>query len=218
MERRMLHDVRRTRHEFERQEVPYVRAIRLTTALTTVMLASLVVAPSVGAYHEAVKTGTTADYQVTDEFASPGVVCLYRNPPGAQNDRLKTIRVRPFFAHGPFAKKSYVGYRFIVKRQLPPYTGAYKTVFKSSVLKGRANQTEVAFFPARTWTAPSSTTARFRVQIILHWYAKGSTTKVIGRVRGLMEAYRHKLGKSANTFVIGDQGDAAYCQPDYHGL
>lgn len=195
-----------------------MRVLRLAISVAIVMLASVVVAPSVGAYHEAVKTGTTGEYQITDELASPGVDCLYRNPPGAQNDRLKTIRVRPFFSHGPFAKKSYVGYRFIVKRQTPPYTGAYRTVYKSSIIKGRANQTEVAFFPARSWTAPSSTSNRFRVQIILYWYAKGSQTQVIGRARGLMEAYRHKLGKSANTFVIGDFGKAGHCQPDYHGL
>ncbi|CAN5698567.1 hypothetical protein BH23CHL8_BH23CHL8_28680 [soil metagenome] len=195
-----------------------MRPIRLATALITLMLASLVVAPSVGAFNEAVNTGTTADYQITDELASPGVNCLYKNPPGAQNDRLKTIRMRPFHAHAPFVTKSHVGYRFIVKRQTPPYTGAYKTVFKSSIIKGLANQTVPVFFPARTWTAPSFTNARFRLQIILYWYAKGSQTNVIGRARGLMEAYRHKLGGSAKTFVIGDVGNAGYCQPDYHGL
>lgn len=191
---------------------------RLTIALGVVMMASILGAPSVSAFSEAVNTGTTTDYNVTDEAAAPGVVCSYEDHAGLQNDELDRIRVRALDAHAPFARKSHVGYRFIVKRQVPPFSGPYKTVFRSPIIKKKANLAEVAFFPARTWTAPEGTAARYRVHVYLFWYAKGSTQNVIGRVRGLMEAYRHKLADSGNAYVNGDVGSAGWCHPNFNVL
>ncbi|CAN5441889.1 hypothetical protein BH24CHL9_BH24CHL9_06570 [soil metagenome] len=196
-----------------------MRAIRLAIALAIVMLASVVVAPTVGAYNEAVNTGTNGEYanSIQDESASPGVTCRYVDKTKDINDRLAKVRVRGFFAHGPFAKDSLVGYRFIVKRQAPPYTGAFKTVYRSPIIKKKANTVDAAGFPTRTWTAPDKTKSRYRVQIFMFWYAKGSTTKVVGRARGLLEAYKHVLPQEP-PYVLVDQGDAAWCRPDYHGL
>jgi hypothetical protein len=199
----------------EDPETVRTRPISLVTSLA--LLALLVAAQPAGAYQEALNTGTTGEYEnaIQDEMAAPGVTCRYENNPGAKNDELDKIRVRAIYAHGPFAKKSYVGYRFIVKRQAGE--GPYKTVHKSPIVKKLASTVEVAAFPARTWTAPEGTRSRHRVQILLYWYAKGSSTNVIGRTRGIMEAYKHVLTPT-KSYVLGDQGDAAWCVPNYHGL
>lgn len=182
-----------------------------------VMVASLAAAAPTGAYSEKRNTGTTALYTITDEQSSAGVICRYRDGSPDINDRLRKVRVRPFFSHAPFKVKSYVGYRFQVQRQRHPYSGPWETVSSSPILRKLANQTEVAFFPAREWTAPTGTKARFRVRIQLYWYAKGSTSNVIGRASGLMEAYRHRH-PDGNQYTLGDEGTPQYCRPDFHGL
>jgi hypothetical protein len=191
------------------------RTLSLIPIMASLLLA--VTALPVGAFNEAVNTGDTGFYTIADEAATPGVRCLYKDLAGKKNDRLNKIRIRPFHSHGPYAQKTHVGYRFIVKRQPPPFTGPFKTVYKSPVVKKLANDTEVAFFPARTWTAPTNTKANFRVQVILLFYAPGSQKNVVGRVRGLMEAYLHRL-TSTKSYVLGDMGDAGFCRRNYHGL
>jgi hypothetical protein len=182
-------------------------------------LALVVVAQPAGAYNEALRQGTTGEYidAIADDSYAPGVTCLFENNSGAANDELDKISVRKLYVHGPYAQSSTVGYRFIVKRQQPPFNGAYKTVYQSGITKKRGNTADPAVFPARTWTAPERTKARYRIQILLYWYAKGSTTSVIGKTRGLMETYQHRLTRT-RSYVNGDAGSAGYCHPNYHAL
>jgi hypothetical protein len=93
----------------------------------------------------------------------------------------------------------------------------FRTVFRSPIQKKRANDnTELAFFNG-SWQVPEGTNARFRVHLFFYYYAAGSQTQVVGRVRGLLEVYRHKLNAS-NSFPLGSEGDAGWCQRNYHGL
>lgn len=179
-----------------------------------VALAMAIPSLPAAAFNEAVDTGTTAFYTVFDDSSTPGVTCKYEDNSGTDNDELDRIRVRNLQAHGPFATKSWVGYRFLVKRQRPPFTESYRTVYRSPVIKKKANQSEVAFFPWRTWTAPEGTHARYRVHILLYWYKRGSTTQVIGKMRGLIEVYKHKLG-SGSPYLMGSVGSAGYCEPEH---
>lgn len=186
-----------------------LRALPLAAALA-IAISSLPAA----AFNEAVNTGTTAFYTVFDDSSEPGVTCKYEDNAGTDNDELDRIRVRDLQAHGPFATRSWVGYAFLVKRQRPPFTASYRTVYRSPIIKKKANQSEVAFFPWRTWTAPEGTQAQYRVHILLYWYKKGSQTKVIGKVRGLIEVYKHKLGPG-DVFNEGTPGTAGFCAPEW---
>ena len=88
----------------------------------------------------------------------------------------------------------------------------------ATAISNASNQFEVAFFPARNWKAPENSKARYRAQIILIYYQKGSKTKKIGKVRGLLEVYKHKIaGKPA--VKTGDEGAASWCRPKFpHNL
>ncbi len=196
-----------------------MRTIRTATVFAALMLATAVAAPSVGAFNEAVNTGTTADYNIIDDTGMPGATCRYENNPGKKNDEINKISVRKMNSHGPFATKSWVGQRILIKKNGKPYgDGKFKTVYRSRIIKGKANQFEVAFFPARNWKAPENSKARYRAQVILIYYKKGSKTKQIGKVRGLLEVYKHKIaGKPA--VKTGDEGAASWCRPKFpHNL
>ncbi len=195
-----------------------MRPIRTAAALAALLLVSAVAAPPLAAYTEAVRTGTAWGDPITvqDFNGLAGIRCIFENNAGKKHDELDRIRIRPQFFHGPFNGKSYVGYRFIVKRNTPPLSdGKYKTIFRSKIIKKRASQSKVADFAKRVWKAPERTRSRYRVQFILYWYAKGSTTKVIGRTRGIMEVYDHKM-KPKPIYTVGSEGSAGFCHRKWH--
>ena len=194
-----------------------MRRLRASIALSAAVLATALIAPAVGALEEGSNTGTTGDYTVQDFNGSPGVKCKYENNPGTQNDELNRIKIKPVFTHGPFAQKTWVGFRFLIKRNTVPFgDDDFRTVFRSRIQKARANDAEVAFFRGG-WVAPENAKARYRVHIQFYYYAKGSQTQVIGRVQGLEELYRHILNAST-TYDLGAEGASEYCQRNYHGL
>lgn len=67
------------------------------------------------------------------------------------------MRVAGNWSHGPYDQKSWVGYRFIITRNTPPYAdGTFSVVYRSPIAKQRANRSEVAFFGPFTWTPPAA--------------------------------------------------------------
>jgi hypothetical protein len=193
-----------------------VRRLR-TFTLFGAMLAVAAAASPAGAFHEAFTNGTTGLYTVNDFNGSPGITCKFESNPGAQNDELNRIKVKQVHTHGPFAQKTWVGFRFIVKRNSPPFGDEqFRTVFRSPIQKAKANQTDVAFFKGG-WNAPEGANGQYRVHVFFYYYAQGSKTQVIGRVRGLEEVYRHAMSGAA-AYVLGSEGDAGFCRRNFHGL
>jgi DNA-binding ferritin-like protein (Dps family) len=182
------------------------------------LLASAVVAPSVGAYTEAVRTGTAWGDPITvqDYNNLAGVKCKYENNPGKKHDELDKIRIRPQFFHGPYDEKSYVGYRIIIKRNKPPLgDGTYKKFIVSKIIKKLASDSDIANFKARVFKVPEGTNARYRAHIKLYWYAKGSKTDVRGMTRGILDVYDHKM-KPKPVYKVGSEGAAGYCNRNWH--
>jgi len=189
-----------------------VRSMRMTAVLTTMLLASVIVAPTAAGFSEAENSGTTAEYTVPDYNGQPGVVCRYENNPGKTNDEIDRIAVKKMWTHGPFEQKTWVGQRLLIKKNARPYSdGIFRTVWRSPIIKGRANQSEPFFFPVRGWRAPENSRAQYRVQVLLFYYEPGSQTKVIGRVRGLYEVYKHNLARQGGSTVVGEEGAAGWC-------
>jgi hypothetical protein len=195
-----------------------MRPLRVAQLLASLCLAVVVAMPPVAAYNEGARTGTAwGDPVVVHDYNdSAGVKCVFENNRGKKRDELDRIRIRPQFFHGPFAGKSYVGYKLLIKRNAPPLKdGKYKTIYRSRIIKKRASQSEVAHFAARVWRAPERTRSRYRVHIVLLWYAKGSTSKVVGRTRGIMEVYDHKM-KPKPIYTVGTEGFAGFCHRNWH--
>ncbi|MBX3030070.1 MAG: hypothetical protein KF809_07900 [Chloroflexi bacterium] len=195
-----------------------VRHIHRSVVLAAMLLSLMLTAQPAVAFIEKQNTGKTGFYTINDEFASPGAVCKYVDKSGAQNDRIDKVTVRQFHTHGWYPTKTWVGYRYIIQENRPPIADKkFVTIFKSGIVKKQANQTQVAFFGPSTYKVPRNT-SRYRVQIVLFFYKKGSKTNVEGKVKGQIEAYRHTLGTSGNTYVLGNQGDPQSCRPNYHGI
>jgi hypothetical protein len=193
----------------------FLRAAGLVAPLFALALA----ASPAGAWHEISDSGNHGLYTIEDEQSNPGVRCRYENNSGAQHDELDRIRIDQFWTHAPFASKTWVGARYIIQRNTPPYSDDnFTTVYRSPIVKLKANQSEVAFFGPWYWQAPENTNARYRVRIRIYTYAQGSKTNVIGNVYGQIEAYEHKLVNGGGTYVLGDDGDPQYCNRNYHGL
>jgi hypothetical protein len=192
-----------------------LRAAGLVAPLFALVLA----ASPAGAWDELSETGNYGLYTITDEQSNPGVSCRYENNSGAQHDELNRIRIDQFWTHAPFSGKTWVGARYIIQRNRPPLSdGQFDTIYRSSIVKLRANQSEVAFFGPWTWTAPEGTRSQYRVRLRIYTYAQGSKTTVIGNVYGQLEAYEHKLANGGGSYVLGDAGDPRYCRRNYHGL
>jgi hypothetical protein len=193
-----------------------VRSFRLGIVLVGALLVSVVAAPSVAAFSEKKSTGDTGFYTVTDYNGQPGVACRFADQAGTKKDLLRRIRVAENWSHGPYSQKSWVGYRYIITRNTPPYADrTFSAVYRSPIVKKRANQTEVASFGPFAWTPPAGAKAHYQVRLVFIYYAPGSKTKVAGRVRGDVEVYRHRLNPT-NTYDLGSEGDGAWCRRNYH--
>ncbi|MFV2062204.1 MAG: hypothetical protein ACC726_01665 [Chloroflexota bacterium] len=191
--------------------------MRTAAVFAALMLATTVAAPSVGAFSEGAKTGKTGFYTVPDDALSPGVICKYENNPFKKNDEINKIVVKPNWTHGPFATKTWVGQRILIKKNAKPYgDGKYKTIYRSPIIKKRANGAEVATFPTRRWKAPEKSKARYRAQVIFIYYRKGSKTKMRGRVRGVMEVYKHKMSPKAPYNRDTGGGPPGWCAANFN--
>ncbi len=189
----------------------------LAIGVVSAMLASVALAPAAGAFTEKINSGATGDYQIEDDDFDPGVNCRYEDNPGTKKDELNKIRVTDYHAHGPYVQKTWVGSRFIIKRNAKPHgDNKFKTVFKSRIRKGKANQFEVAFFTAKSWFTPENHKSRYRVVIELIFYKKGSKTKVAGRVKGPMDVYLSRQGTDEKPGFGDEGGPSGWCYTKWH--
>jgi hypothetical protein len=197
-----------------RRETIALRPVRTAASFAALMLASAVVAPSVGAFEELSETGTVGDpITMNDTNGLPGVKCKYENNAGKNKDELDKIRISGHWAHGPYDQKTWVGSRFKIFKDAKPFDGNFKQIKASKIVKKKGNQTQIANFDARTWTAPENTKARYQVRQILSFYKKGSKKKVIGKFTGVYEVYKHQLPGPAVAYTIGDEGGTnGFCQ------
>lgn len=184
------------------------------------MLAASVAAPSVGAFDELKSSGTTGEYTVNDAAFSPGAVCRYESHPGpAYKDELNKVSSRKVWTHGPFGAKSWVGHRVVVLRNSKPYgDDKFRTVWKSPIVKKRANDAEVAFFGAQHYKTPENHKSLYRVQHIFFYYQKHNKNKLIGRVQGLVEVYKYKQPGSLVDLFGVEGGPAGWCTQHVHVL
>jgi hypothetical protein len=200
-------------------EVP-VRSIRTGAALAALMLAAAVAAPSAGAFDELSKTGSTGEYTVSDDGSSPGAICRYESHPGPNyKDELNKVSSRRVWTHGPFPVDSWVGHRIVVLKNAKPYDDEqFRAVWKSPIVKKRANDAEVAFFGGKHYLTPENNKGQYRVQHVFFYYQKQNKNKLIGRVQGLLEVYKLKQsGSPATTFGV-EGGPAGYCTQHFHVL
>lgn|GEM_PF-5390645 len=181
-----------------------MRPIRIVAAFATLVFASALAAPSVGAFDEAAKTGKTGFYTIPDEASSPGAVCRYENNPGKLYDETNKVSSRKMWTHGPWAQKSWVGHRIIVKKRRSS-SQPWRTAWKSPITKKRANDVEVATFYGKRFSTPENHKMQYRVVVKLTYYKRGSKTNVAGRVRGAIEVYKHKIVGSA-PYTFGTEG------------
>lgn len=194
-----------------------MRTIRSLGLLLTLALVGAVAAPTAVAFEETSSNGTVGFYTVNDFNDRPGVACRYEDNAGATKDELDRIVIKPLWSHGPFATKSWVGFRFIVKANKPPLAdGVFRTVYRSPIVKRKANQTEIANFSG-SWRAPEGTRSEYQVKLRFIYYKKGSTSQAVGSASGNLEVYRHKLS-AGSTYDLGTEGSAGLCRRNYHGL
>lgn len=171
-----------------------MRSIRTASVFAILVLAGAVVAPSVGAFEELKSTGKAGEYTVPDYNDQPGAICRYEHGHfSGLKDEFDKVSSRRVWTHGPFSQKSWVGHRVIFLKNAKPWGDhKFRVVHKSPIVKERANDTQVAFFGASHYRTPENNKSEYRVQHIFIYYKKGSKTKVIGRVQGLVEVYRLK--------------------------
>lgn len=190
-----------------------LRTRLVTIPLVVALLASgLAVAPA-AAFEVLVDEGKTGVPKVKDGL-KPGVTCRYEDHPGKIDDELDRVRIRAVKSKGQSKRRTWVGYRTTILRHAPPDPG-YAPIFKSKLIKKRASKTDAARWPARRWTPDEDLAASYyRVVITFIYYERGSKTKKAGRVRGVMEVYRH-VHPSAPSFVSGKPGDGDACFYNY---
>jgi hypothetical protein len=175
-----------------------------------VALAAPTIAP-VAAFEVMTLAGTTGDYTVLD---APGAVCHYENNPGKANDELDRINIKKVKTFGPFPQKSWVGFRFVIQKNKPPYNdGKFKPVFKSPIRKVRASKNEEVAFTGRFKTQ-EATKSKYRVKLVFYYYEVGSKKRLAGVVRGIVEVYRHRLNAN-NSYHTGKLGRAGGCHRLY---
>jgi hypothetical protein len=191
-----------------------LRPIRIAATFATLLLASAVAAPSVGAFQEKANAGSTGLYTIPDEALSPGAVCRYENNPGKRGDETNRISSRLMWTHGPGERMSWVGHRIIIKKK----RGAsypWKTAWKSPITKQRASDSEVAFFKAKHYRTPESHNKRYRLVVELTFYTPGSKTKQVGRVRGAVEVHKHALSGQSPYRRGEEGGPVGWCRKTF---
>jgi hypothetical protein len=164
---------------------------RLVSLLGATLLAITAVAP---ASADTVKStdGNYGMYEVRDqENVYNGVKCQYETHKEHGAYQLDKLVVRKPYVHSYTSGNQWVGWRFIVKRD-GDLNGSYQEIYRSSIVKKKANQTDVAAFSDRTWYAPdsqSSLKGNYKVWLVLFWFKPGSSTKISGKVATEIDWY-----------------------------
>ncbi len=191
---------------------------RPTLILAATALALVAAVQPAAAFTERSSTGTYYVPQVTDETSTGnwGVDCVYSNNSGLTNDTLKTVKLKRFFTHAPYASDADVGFRLQILRNGSPY-------YTSPLVRTSANRFEVAYFKA-SWSRPSGLSGNFKAVILLTFYSPQGVNK--GSYSGVIDVYNHRLTNTGLSFTNGDPGDpgnytdphaAGYCHAKYPG-
>jgi hypothetical protein len=178
----------------------------LVACLTLAFGLVIAVQPA-AAFNETRNSGKTGEYTVNDDLAQPGIGCRYEG----LKQVLDRIVIRKLWTHGPYARKSWVGFQYVIQRDAPPTGDGYRTFYRSPIVKKKANQSEVAFF-SRAYDVPAAAKGWFRVKLIIRYYKRGTSTVEVGRVAGTFEVYEHVASDGSPSYLIGDDGSAGYCK------
>jgi hypothetical protein len=203
----------RSRRLASRRRVTTVRGLRNRPKLLVIgsaLIALLIGAQSVAAATVLSHTGSIGPYSLTDATAPSGhqaVICNY----AISNEKLATIVVRrpQVKARNTSSARDsqWVGWQFIVQHETPSGR-TWSTISGSSFVKGKAFDNLAAPFTDRTWVGPAVPTGRYRILVVIRWYAPGSTSTIGGQMKLLDQNYESKW----NGHAVISQGD---CLQDY---
>jgi hypothetical protein len=171
---------------------------------------TLAVQPA-AAFNETVSTGNTGLYTINDESSQPGIACRYENNPGQLDDELNKLNIRQLWTHSPYNQKTWVGFQYEIQRNTPPHgDNVFTRYYRSPITYKKANQTEVAFYNAGFFV-PENTTSRWRVKVVIRYYAPGGHTQVVGRVAGFYEYFEHIAPDASADYTVNGN-----CRREFH--
>jgi hypothetical protein len=183
---------------------------RTLSVLASAALVLLIGVQPVAATTLVSKTGVVGSYSLTDAATpagSQGVTCAYD---------LVTYHVTSITVRHPSVKarnrtsgrdSQWVGWQYIVQHETPSGT-TWQTIYASSFRKAVAKDNLAAAFANRVWPAPADPTGRYRVLIVIRWYAPGSSSVIEGQVK-LRDAF-YQSTWNGNSVISPD-----FCLQDY---
>jgi len=165
--------------------VRVVRHHRPLLVLASLVATLLVSVQPAAAFSVLSSTGLTGPYSLADAATPSGhqsVICYYRTA----TSKLDRIEVRHPQVKGRNRTvgrdHQWDGWQFIVQHQTPSGT-TWQTIYASSFAKANAADNLAAAFTNRTWVGPSDPTGKYRVLVVIRWYAPGSTSAIEGQVK-----------------------------------
>ncbi len=147
-------------------------------ALVAVLFALVMGASPALAKTEISHTGTRGNWSLKDTHRKPGVTCDY----SIYGD-LYQIKAKAPKVFGSHAGQTWVGWKYKIMRS----TGSrWHVIDRSDVQKDMASRTAAADgFSRRVWDGfgvDPPANARYKVRLVILFYAPGSTTAVEGKV------------------------------------
>src|SRR4051812_39349974 len=179
-----------------------------------VPLAAVLLAAQPASAHVAATSGSPGNFVVTDTEASPGAHCFYYyRDNGNMTDMYKIkIRAPKMYARNRTGNvdSQKVGWQFSIQNgtTVGSAPDAWKTYYKSPIVKATAYDNQAAAFTVRTWLAPKAFNRWWRVKLLMFWYQPGSSTTISGQVNDVIDWY---------TWTYPPAGDSVYptdCIPD----
>ena len=169
------------------------RSARRALAVLAAALATTIIPSSpAAAFYEQTNSGDSG-YATFPEM--PGVKCSYQDNAGTDNDNLWQVTAMKFWTHGPYSQYTKIAVRFQFQRNTPPVgDNTFVTYSHTSNIVKSANDQYVAYFGPVSYNVPVNGHDRWRVRVLINYYGYGlESNTVVGKIRGLMEVYKHKL-------------------------
>lgn len=173
---------------------------RRAMVLGPVLMALTLIAQPVAADYRVSESGDHGPYGTRDTELDPGARCFYETNKTNGKNVLDRINIRPpvsvlSYDYGAGNPNQWVGWRYIIQRDTD-LNGSFSTLFKSSFVKDKANETDSAEFSRRTWYAGENPRGNYRVRIVIRWYEPGSSSVESGKVVHQLDYYRAIKGSS----------------------
>jgi hypothetical protein len=167
--------------------VSQVRIARCVGSIALGCLVALAGALPVAADTEVGHFGVVGRHRLVDTTAKPGVRCDYLTGDGREGAATLTVRPPRVFARNrtPVVDSQMVGYR--VRLQQSEDFVHWYTDFNSPIVKATASDTTKASFPATTVDVPFN--LYVRVQVVMFWFAIGTTSSIEGRAIHAVDIY-----------------------------